>query len=107
MKLTFYVLFLFLPSMAISAENKFHVYGYYNCESWSDAYNDKDVQEFDIYTGSWLAGFVSAYNYSTGRDNFRGVSISILSEYIAQYCISNPDRKVIDGLYEMQNKLNN
>lgn len=107
MKMIFVGLCCLISTMAISADSKFSVYGYYRCKSWAESYSDKDVQDFNVYTGGWLAGFVSAYNYSTGRDNFRGVNISILAEYIAQYCISNPDKDVVDGLNEIKKKLKN
>ena len=89
----------------------FSTYG--SCKTWNkyvqNEIRDKDNPYLsDSWTSSlvsWLAGFTSAINMSTGEENFPDTDLETIKEYVINYCEKNPTGTAYDAVVEIITKL--
>lgn len=86
---------------------------YGSCKVWNEnvqnEIKDKDSPyPEDLWTSnlvSWLAGFTSAINMSTGKEHFPDTDLATIKEYVINYCKKNPTGTAYDAVDEIITKL--
>ncbi|WP_308342504.1 hypothetical protein [Serratia marcescens] len=100
---------VFFSSLLLSfgVRSEYMIYGaYYACSEWNKEGGDNPTTSISENMRTlWLAGYMTAINQYSGRENFPDINASIASEYIRSYCKKNPEKYTVDGVIEMINKL--
>ncbi|MBN3160184.1 hypothetical protein [Pectobacterium brasiliense] len=85
---------------------KITVYGgYNNCLQWNEISPHAVDSVLEIVSSAWLTGYLTAYNAVTEEDNFPGIDIATVKEFIIKHCQENPKSDVIYGIEKIKKTL--
>lgn len=107
------LLTLLLITFNANSYTVFSAYG--SCKVWNEYMknesNDKDTFDASVLWSStltsWLAGFTTGVNMSTGEENFPNIDLDTMKEYIVNYCKKKPTGNAFDAVLEIRKKLLN
>lgn len=97
----YFYFMVFFSSLLLSfgVRSEYMIYGaYYVCSEWNkEEVNDSTSSISDNMKTLWLAGYMSAINQLSGRENFPNINAGIASEYIRLYC-----KKILKNILLME-----